>query len=75
MMIKRPQLTPGTSHQTTRYEVEVRHRESQQWFLNMNDNSLEVCRNRAVVIRANGLNDVFDDVRVVVVSEIRRIAG
>lgn len=72
-MSTRPQLTPGTAHDSTRYEVEVHHIATGLWYLNLSSDDLQQCRNRVAILKQHQPNE-FDDARVVVVSETRRIA-
>lgn len=65
---ERPQLKPGTSHGSTRYEVEF-YSLGKYWALDRNYDNLADARTRCSLNQSEGI-----DSRVVVVSETRRIA-
>jgi len=64
----RPALIPGTSHQTTRYEVDIKMVDG-RWILDATFDKLPQAKIRASINRISG-----EDSRIVVVSEIRRLA-
>lgn len=66
----RPQLSPGTSHTTTKYEVEVLRALTGQWYLNYETRDLQAAhRWKDGLI----LTPVNPEARIVVVSETRRL--
>lgn len=65
--LSRPQLSPGTSHSTTRYEVEFMSL-SGLWTLDANFTNLADAKARMSMNISDGI-----DSRVIVVSETRRI--
>ncbi len=69
--MKRPQLNDvNTSHQTTSYEVEVRHPGKDRWSLNMITRDLQdAIQRRAVILAGQG----GVQAQIIVVSEHRRI--
>lgn len=67
--MSRVQLTPGTSHGSTRYEVEWWSKISKAWALDLIFPDLEAAK---VQVKLNRRHNI--DSRIVVVSETRRIA-
>lgn len=64
----RPKLLPRTSHQTTRYEVDLLDRPTGQWYLLHQRKSLEGAKKAKLEAERRGYF-----CRLVVISEIRRL--
>lgn len=69
-MPSRPQLSPGTSHSTTRYEIEMFNSDSQLWEFHCDCKDLAEAKQRRDGLFLYGL---YTDARIVVVSETRRL--
>lgn len=67
----RPQLKPGTSHQSTRYEIECWDPHGQQWWLR--NQRKDLTRAKKVVADLRKARPTLI-CRIVVVSETRRLA-
>lgn len=65
----RPQLTPGTSHHTTRYEIETRGLPHQLWWLRNTRKDLSRAKKLIEKLRKERPAHEY---RLVVVSETRR---
>ena len=66
----RPKLLPNTSHQSTRYEVDILDKVTQQWYLAHMRQTLDGARKVKERLDSRGHFS-----RLVVVSEIRRLAS
>ena len=68
-MNKRPELTPGTSHSTTRYEIEIKYPGTGKWSLGISPLYDLALAKRYVTSFINQGNEA----RIIVISETRRL--